>query len=40
LSIGEEKELTKDMVDYVVSLLPQDKPRYFMGVGDPISILE
>ncbi|MFU2157571.1 tRNA guanosine(34) transglycosylase Tgt [Caldisericum sp. AR60] len=40
LSIGEEKELTAEMVDYTVSLLPNDKPRYFMGVGDPISILE
>ncbi|BAL80863.1 tRNA guanosine(34) transglycosylase Tgt [Caldisericum exile] len=40
LSIGEEKELTAEMVDYTVSLLPKYKPRYFMGVGDPISILE
>jgi len=40
LSIGEDKELTKEFVDYTVSLLPQDKPRYLMGVGDPISILE
>ncbi len=40
LSIGEEKALTKEMVDYTVSLLPENKPRYLMGVGDPISILE
>uniref|UniRef100_A0A7C4XSV6 Queuine tRNA-ribosyltransferase n=1 Tax=Caldisericum exile TaxID=693075 RepID=A0A7C4XSV6_9BACT len=40
LSIGEEKELTAEMVDYTVSLLPEEKPRYFMGVGDPLSILE
>jgi tRNA-guanine transglycosylase (EC 2.4.2.29) len=40
LSIGEEKELTAEMVDYIVSLLPKEKPRYFMGVGDPLSILE
>lgn len=40
LSIGEEKELTKEMVDYIVSQLPENKPRYFMGVGDPLSILE
>ncbi len=40
LSIGEEKELTNEMVDYTVSLLPENKPRYFMGVGDPLSILE
>jgi len=40
LSIGEEKELTKEMVEYTVSLLPENKPRYFMGVGDPLSVLE
>ncbi|MCD6426574.1 MAG: tRNA guanosine(34) transglycosylase Tgt [Caldisericaceae bacterium] len=40
LSIGEDKELTKEFVDYTVSLLPEGKPRYLMGVGDPISILE
>jgi len=40
LSVGEEKELTKEMVDYTVSILPENKPRYLMGVGDPISILE
>ncbi len=40
LSIGEDKNLTKEFVDYTVSLLPEDKPRYLMGVGDPISILE
>lgn len=40
LSVGEEKALTKEMVDYTVSLLPENKPRYLMGVGDPISLLE
>ncbi len=40
LSIGEEKLLTKNFVDYTVSLLPENKPRYLMGVGDPLSILE
>ena len=40
LSIGEEKELTKEFVDFTVSLLPENKPRYLMGVGDPLSILE
>ena len=28
------------MVDYAVRYLPEDKPRYLMGVGDPIDILE
>ncbi|MGB9695420.1 MAG: tRNA guanosine(34) transglycosylase Tgt, partial [Caldisericaceae bacterium] len=40
LSIGEERALTEEMVDYIIPLLPSDKPRYFMGVGDPLSILE
>lgn len=40
LSIGEERALTEEFVDYTVPLLPGDKPRYLMGVGDPLSILE
>jgi queuine tRNA-ribosyltransferase len=40
LSIGEEKDITQEFVDYTLSLLPKDKPRYLMGVGDPLSILE
>lgn len=40
LSIGEEKGLTQEFVDFTVSLLPEEKPRYLMGVGDPLSILE
>ncbi len=40
LSVGEERALTEEMIDYTVPLLPEDKPRYFMGVGDPLSILE
>lgn len=40
LSIGEEKSVTEEFVDYTVSFLPEDKPRYLMGVGDPLSILE
>jgi queuine tRNA-ribosyltransferase len=40
LSIGEERALTEEMVYFIVPLLPESKPRYFMGVGDPLSILE
>jgi queuine tRNA-ribosyltransferase len=40
LSIGEERALTEEMVDYIIPLVPENKPRYFMGVGDPLSILE
>jgi len=28
------------MIDYAIKYLPTDKPRYLMGVGDPIDILE
>jgi len=35
LSVGEEKGLMKDMIAATVPLLPQDKPRYLMGVGTP-----
>ena len=35
LSVGEEKELMQEMIAATVPLLPQDKPRYLMGVGTP-----
>jgi len=40
LSVGEPAEEMYAMVDAVCSLLPQNKPRYLMGVGTPINILE
>lgn len=39
-SVGEDKETMYKMVDYAIEYLPTDKPRYLMGVGDPIDILE
>lgn len=39
-SVGEDKETMYKMVDYAVKYLPEDKPRYLMGVGDPIDIIE
>lgn len=39
-SVGEGKETMYNMIDYAVKYLPVDKPRYLMGVGDPIDILE
>lgn len=39
-SVGEDKETMYRMIDYAVKYLPSDKPRYLMGVGDPIDILE
>jgi len=40
LSIGEPKQLTLSMIDETVPLLPEDKPRYLMGVGAPEDIVE
>jgi queuine tRNA-ribosyltransferase len=40
LSVGEERQLTMDMLDHSLLHAPDDRPRYFMGLGDPIGILE
>ena len=40
LSLGEPKKVTLGMVEEVVALLPQNKPRYLMGVGSPEDIIE
>ncbi len=40
LSVGEPAEEMYAMVDVVNSILPADKPRYLMGVGTPVNILE
>ncbi len=40
LSVGEPKELMNEVLDYTVSLLPSNKPRYLMGVGDPSSLFD
>ena len=40
LSVGEPAEELYEMTDIVCSVLPEDKPRYLMGVGTPINILE
>lgn len=37
---GESKEDMYKAIDYSVPYLPENKPRYLMGVGDPIDILE
>ena len=39
-SVGEDKDTMYKMVDYAIEYLPEDKPRYLMGVGDPIDIIE
>jgi len=40
LAVGEKIETTYDVVNFGSDLLPEDKPRYLMGVGTPIDILE
>ena len=40
LSVGEPAEEMYAMTDVVCQILPEDKPRYLMGVGTPINILE
>lgn len=37
---GESKEDMYKAIDYSIPYLPEDKPRYLMGVGDPIDIIE
>ncbi len=39
LSIGEPKEIMNDVLKYSAPLVPEDKPRYLMGVGSPVEII-
>ncbi len=40
LSVGEPAEEMYEMTEVVTNILPKDKPRYLMGVGTPVNILE
>jgi queuine tRNA-ribosyltransferase len=40
LSVGEPQEIMQEMLEETVPLLPEDKPRYLMGVGSPDYLLE
>jgi queuine tRNA-ribosyltransferase len=40
LSVGEPRELTREVIAETLPLLPKDKPRYVMGVGYPDEIVE
>jgi queuine tRNA-ribosyltransferase len=40
LSVGEPAEDMYSMTDLVTDILPSDKPRYLMGVGTPVNLLE
>ncbi|MBD3169998.1 MAG: tRNA guanosine(34) transglycosylase Tgt [candidate division Zixibacteria bacterium] len=39
LAVGEEKELMWEMISVVNECLPEDKPRYLMGVGTPADLI-
>ena len=40
LAVGEPTEKMYEMVELVNGILPKDKPRYLMGVGTPVNLLE
>ena len=40
LAVGEPAEVMYDMIEVVNDILPADRPRYLMGVGTPVNILE
>lgn len=40
LAVGEPTEKMYEMIEIVNEILPQDKPRYLMGVGTPVNLLE
>ncbi len=39
LSVGEPKSVMMEILAYTVEFLPEDRPRYLMGVGKPLDIL-
>ncbi len=40
LSVGEPKSVTYDVTEFTAALLPEDQPRYLMGVGTPRDLVE
>ena len=40
LAVGEAKAAREDMCELVAAMMPKDKPRYLMGVGTPLDLLE
>jgi queuine tRNA-ribosyltransferase len=40
LAVGEEKHQREDVCELTAALLPEDRPRYLMGVGTPVDVLE
>lgn len=40
LSVGEPRELMLEMIETALEVLPPERPRYLMGVGDPLGVAE
>ena len=40
LAVGEPEDVMYEMIEVVNEILPKDKPRYLMGVGTPVNLLE
>jgi queuine tRNA-ribosyltransferase len=40
LSVGEDPSLTMPALQATTDLLPVDRPRYYMGIGDPVGVLD
>ena len=40
LSVGEEKSVMYDVLEFLAPKMPQDAPRYLMGVGTPEDLIE
>lgn len=40
LSVGESRDEMLEVLGHTAPLLPAEKPRYFMGIGDPVGILQ
>lgn len=40
LAVGEPKEITREITQFMAGLLPEDKPRYLMGVGEPADLFD
>lgn len=40
LSVGEPKEMMREILEHTTQFLPEDKPRYLMGVGTPDDLID
>ncbi len=40
LSVGEDPRVTREVAAHTIGLLPQDRPRYLMGIGRPVDLLD